>query len=234
MLKEMLPFFRSFTESAPDSVTAMAGVFVGPPGTPVEGQNAGFIAACHSGPTSEGERLLKPIKEFGPPAVDLIGPMPYSAMQKMFDAGSAPGARNYWRSNFVRQLGDDVIDLIISRADGLPRPGSMILIEHLQGAVGRVGVNATAFSGRDAKYNVSVLSSWIDQAQDPVNIAWTRAIGDEVKAYATGGAYVNYMMADESAERVHATYEANFQRLVDIKRKYDPTNFFSGNQNIKP
>jgi FAD/FMN-containing dehydrogenase len=110
----------------------------------------------------------------------------------------------------------------------------LILLEHLGGAVGRVGQNETAFANRGAKYNVSVLSNWVDRDKDEKNIAWTRTFGDELKSFATGGAYVNYMADDESADNVRAAYEANFRRLVAVKRKYDPTNFFSGNQNIAP
>jgi FAD/FMN-containing dehydrogenase len=234
MLKDLLHFYRDYTETAPDAVTTMAGVIVGPEGTPVAGQNAGWIGACHSGPASDGERLLRPIKEFGPPAVDLIGPMPYKALQTMFDAGSPPGQRNYWKSNFLTELGDDAIDAIAAHSHALPNPGTMVLLEHMQGAVGRVGEHETAFSNRGAKYNVTILNVWTDSTEDDSNVAWTRDFGNTVKSFATGAGYVNYMMDDEGATRVHATYEANFKRLVAVKKKYDPTNFFSGNQNIAP
>jgi hypothetical protein len=230
----MLHFFRDFTSDAPDSVTTMAGIFAGPPDTPIEGQSAGWIAVCHSGPAAEGERLVRPIKEFGPPTIDAIGPMEYRALQTMFDAGAAPGGRNYWRSNFMQELGDDAIEAIIESGRTMPKPGTMVLIEHLEGAVGRVGAHDTAFSNRSAKYNVSILAGWRDAADDQKNIAWTRSSGDTLKKFATGAGYVNYMTDDESAARVRATYEANFQRLVEIKQEYDPTNFFSGNQNIAP
>jgi FAD/FMN-containing dehydrogenase len=234
MLKDMLHFFRDYTASAPDSVTAMSGALPGPPGSPLEGATAGFIAVCHHGPDGDGERLVKPVKDFGPPAMDFIGPTSYSALQSMFDAGAAPGNRNYWRSNFMRELSDGAIDTILARADELPPPGTLILLEHLGGAVGRVGQNETAFANRGAKYNVSVLSNWVDRDNDEKNIAWTRTFGDELKSFATGGAYVNYMADDESADNVRAAYEANFRRLVAVKIKYDPTNFISGNQNIAP
>lgn len=234
MTKDLLHFYRDYTASAPDNVTTMCGVFVGAPGTPVEGQNAGWIAVCHHGPISDGNRLVQPIKEFGPPAADFIGPTSYGAIQTMFDAGSAPGGRNYWRSNFMKTLSDEAIAEIVAHADELPPPGTMILVEHLGGAVSRVGEHETAFANRGANYNVSVLGSWIDAAEDQRNIAWTRKFGDELKALSTGGAYVNYMAGDESAENVKGAYEANFKRLVTVKRKYDPTNFFSGNQNIAP
>lgn len=234
MLKEMFHFYRDFTASAPDSITAMAGVMIGPPGTPVEGQNAGLIAVCHSGPAGDGERRLRPIKEFGPPAADFIGPSSYSAIQSLFEAAGAPGTRNYWRSNFMSELSDGAIDALVARSDELPPPGTLLLIEHLGGAVGRVGNSETAFSNRDAKYNVSVFGTWLDASEDEHNIAWVRKFGDELKAFATGGAYVNYMAGDESAASIRASYEENFQRLIRIKRKYDPTNFFSANQNIVP
>jgi FAD/FMN-containing dehydrogenase len=231
-LRDLFHFFRDFTASAPDSVTTMAGVLVGAEGSPVAGQNAGWIAVCHSGPASEGERLLRPIKEFGPPAADFIGPTSYTALQTMFDAPA--GSRNYWRSNFMTELTDEAIDAIVARAGELPKPGTLILLEHLGGAVGRVGEHATAFSNRAAKYNASILSGWLDPEMDERNIAWTREFGDEMKAFATGAGYVNYMTADEGANRIQATYEANLQRLREIKRKYDPDNFFSSNQNIAP
>jgi FAD/FMN-containing dehydrogenase len=233
-LKDMFHFYRDYTASAPDSVTTHAGVLIGPPGTPVEGQPAGMIAVCHIGSLGDGERLVQPIKEFGPPAADFIGPLSYTAMQGLYDAASGPGTRNYWRSNFMTELSDGVIDTLLSHADELPPPGTLLLVEHLGGAVGRVAAQATAFSNRDAKYNVSVLGTWIDAGEDERNIAWVRQFGDELKAFSTGGAYVNYMAGDENAASVRGAYEANYQRLVEIKRKYDPTNFFSSNQNIVP
>jgi len=116
----------------------------------------------------------------------------------------------------------------------MPPPGTMVLVEHLGGAVSRVGEHETAFANRGANYNVSVLGSWLDPAADARNVPWVRSFGDELKSFATGGAYVNYMAGDESAANVRGAYEANFQRLVAVKQKYDPANFFSGNQNIAP
>ncbi len=234
-LRDLLHFFREFTASAPDNVTTMGGIMVGAPDSPLAGQHTGWIAVCHSGPVDAGETLLKSIKSFGPPAVDMIAPMPYRSLQTMFDGGADPGGRNYWRSNFIEELSDEVIDALLGRASaGFPGPGPMLLLEHMGGAVGRVGAHDTAFSSRHAKYNVAILSSWQDPAEDREHIDWTRAFGDELKAFATGGAYVNYMTADESAQRIQDTYKANLEQLIEVKRKYDPANFFSGNQNIAP
>jgi FAD/FMN-containing dehydrogenase len=235
MLRDMLSFYRDYTAEAPNAVTAQAGVMAGPPGSPLEGQNIGWIGVCHKGPLEEGLSLVKPIKAFGPPAIDGIGEMQYLALQSMFDGGMAATSRNYWRSNFMADLPDEVIDLFVRHAEeGLPSAGVLLLLEHLGGAIAAVGENATAFSSRGANYNSSVLSSWTDATDDDENIAWTRSFGDELKEFATGAAYVNYMTGDEGAERLRSTYETNLEQLIEVKRKYDPDNVFSGNQNIAP
>jgi hypothetical protein len=213
----------------------MASIVQGPEGSPLAGDKAGVISVCHSGSESEGARLVRPIKEFGPPTMDMIGLMPYTALQTMADAGVPPGNRNYWRSNFLMELSDEAIDVILERADELPNNAhSVLFFEHMEGAVGRVGARDTAFANRDAKYNFTIVSGWTDIAEDDKYVTWTRAFGDAMKALATGAGYVNYMTDDEGTARVRATYEINYDRLVAVKRKYDPTNFFSGNQNIAP
>lgn len=233
-IRDMLQLFRDYTGSAPDAVNAMAAIVPGPAESPLEGRPAGMVAFCHNGPLDQGEKLALPFRDFGPPVIDTMGPSTYAQQQGLFAAAGTPGMRNYWRSNFMRTLSDGAIDTLVEHAAELPPPGSMMLIEHMGGAVARVGDNETAFSNRDAEYNVSLLSSWVDPANDPENIAWTRAVGDELKSFATGGAYVNYMASDENAAAVRSAYETNFQRLVAVKRKYDPDNFFSSNQNIAP
>jgi FAD/FMN-containing dehydrogenase len=233
-LKDMLHFYRDFTASAPDHLEAQAGAMIGPQGTPVEGQVSGWMAICHSGPQAEGERIVAPLKVFGPPVMDFIGPTSYSAIQTMFDAGMAITTRNYWRSSFTKELGDDVLDSLVEHAANMPRPGTLLLIEHMGGEINRVGEHETAFANRGARYNVSVLSSWLDPDADEKNIAWTRQFGDELDSFSTGGAYVNYMANSDNPAAVRAAYAANFERLVDVKRKYDPDSFFNSNEIIKP
>jgi FAD/FMN-containing dehydrogenase len=150
----------------------------------------------------------------------------------MFDAGMAVTTRNYWRSSFVKELGDDVLDSLVAHAVDMPRPGTLLLIEHMGGAINRVGERETAFANRGAKYNVSVLSSWLDPDADERNIAWTRKFGDELNSLSTGGAYVNYMANTDNSAAVRAAYEANFERLVSVKRKYDPDDFFNSKEII--
>ena len=233
-LKDMLHFYRDFTANAPDHVETQAGAMIGPPGTPVEGQVAGWMAICHSGPLADGERVVAPLKTFGPPVMDFIGPTSYSAIQTMFDAGMAITTRNYWRSSFVPELGDDVLDSLVEHAPDMPRPGTLLLIEHMGGAISRVGEHETAFANRGAAYNVSVLSSWLEPEADEQNIAWTRQFGDQLNSFSTGGAYVNYMANADNPAAVRAAYEANFERLADVKRKYDPDGFFNPGEILKP
>ncbi len=232
-LKDMLHFYRDFTASAPDHVETQAGAMIGPPGTPVEGQVAGWMAVCYSGPQAEGERIVAPIKEFGPPVLDLIGPTSYAAMQTMFDAGMAVTTRNYWRSSFMRTLDDDVLDSLVAHSADMPPPATLLLIEHMGGAISRMGEQETAFANRGARYNVSVLSSWLDPDADEKNIAWTRQFGDELNSLSTGGAYVNYMADGDNPAAVRAAYESNFERLVEVKRKYDPDGFFNKGEIIE-
>ena len=232
-LKDVLRFYRDFTSRAPDSVMTMAGAMPGIPGTATEGSIAAWIAVCHCGDPKEGERQLQPIKDFGTAVIDTIAPTSFAAVQTMFGAGPPPVLRHYWRANFVREMSDELIDTAVDLAPHLPLPGSMLLFEHMGGALGRVGPTDTAFSSRDALYNVSVLSTWADAADDEKNIAWTRSAGDAIRRFGTGGAYVNYM-ADEGEAAVRAAYEVNLERLIEVKRKYDPENVFSANQNIVP
>jgi len=232
-LKDLLHLFRDFTANAPDSITTMAGAMPGIPGTSTEGGIAAWLAVCYSGDLGEGERLLQPIKNFDTAVIDTIAPMPFGAIQTMFDAGSPPGMRHYWTSSFVPELSDELIDTLVANAPDLPLPGSMMLLEHMGGAIARVGPTDTAFSNRDAQYNVSILSVWQNADADAANIAWTRNTGKTLKTFGSGGGYVNYM-ADEGQAAVRAAYEVNLERLIEVKRKYDPTNVFSANQNIAP
>ena len=232
-LKDLLHFYRDFTSNAPDSVMTMGGAMPGIPGTPTEGGSAAFIAVCHSGSHAEGERLVRPIKEFGTSFLDTIAPMPFADVQKMFDAGSPPGMRHYWRSSFMDELSDSLIDTFVDNASGLPLPASMIVLEHLGGAMGRVGPTDTAFSNRNAQYNASLLCSWPNADEDEENIAWTRSIGDKLRTFGSGGSYVNYT-SDEGEASVRAASEVNLDRLIAVKREYDPTNMFNANRAIVP
>jgi FAD/FMN-containing dehydrogenase len=233
-LGDALRFFRDYTSNAPEALTTIAGVSVGDAALRGAERNMSWIGICHTGEPDAADERVRPVREFGPPVDDSIGTMSYHALQSMFGNSPPAAQRVYWRSHFMTRLTDEAIELIVQYADaGMPGDAT-VLLEHMGGAIRRLGEHDTAFSNRSAEYNVSILTGWTSAADDAAYIAWTRDFGDALKEFATGAGYVNYMTDDEGAERVRSTYEANLARLIEAKRKYDPDNFFSGNQNIRP
>jgi FAD/FMN-containing dehydrogenase len=160
--------------------------------------------------------------------------MPYTAIQGMFDGGVPRGSRNYWRSGFVDALTDEAIDAILAHADGVPKPLGQLHVHQMGGAMSRVPPGATAFGNRDAGFLMNYIGLWLDPEQDEANIAWVRAAATAMEPHGTGARYVNFM-ADEGDAGVRSAYESeSFARLQSLKGRYDPTNFFHLNQNIKP
>jgi Berberine and berberine like len=167
-------------------------------------------------------------------AIDLFGPMPYTAIQGMFDASTPRGSRNYWRSSYLDTLTDQAIDTILSFTGKIPAPLGALHIHQLGGAMSRVPAGATAFGNREAGFLMNYVGLWLDPGEDAVNIAWVRASSDAMAPYGTGARYVNFL-ADEGEAGVRSAYEAQtFTRLQNLKARHDPANFFHLNQNIKP
>lgn len=223
---EVLRFYREVAASAPDELTIYAAVVTAP-----DGNQAIAIALCYCGPIEDGERIIAPIRAFGPPMADSIHPMKYSEMNTLLDAANPPGLQNYWKWNGLRELSDDAINAIVEHAARVPSKRTVILIDQLHGAASRVAPSATAFAHRNAPHGLVVLSMWEDPVDAEINIAWTRALSAATEPFATGGIYVN---GADSDTRASAAYGANYDRLVEIKTTYDPTNFFHHNQNIAP
>src|SRR5438477_171080 len=182
---------------------------------------------------NENADLFKPIRAFKKAALDFVGPLPQPALQSMFDAIYPPGLQWYWRADFVRKLSDEAIAEHIKFANALPSMHSTMHLYPINGAAGRVGKNETAWNYRDATWAQVMVGVDPDPANNDKTISWTKSYWDALHPYSAGGAYVNFMM-DEGEERVKATYGDNYQRLVEIKNKYDPDNLFRVNQNIKP
>ena len=226
---DVLRFHQEFTATAPDDVTSGAGILTAPDGTLVSA-----IIACYSGPPDEGERVLEPLRAFGPPLADTFAPIPYVAMQTILDGAFPHGRQNYWKSGLTSQVSDTVIDTLVRHAKEIPSPFSAILIAHFSGAGSRVEKQATAYYHRDLVYDVLMVSSWVDPAESDRNIEWTRACYQAVEPFLSRGVYVNDMSGDESDERVRRAYGENYDRLVALKTKYDPGNLFRLNQNIAP
>jgi FAD/FMN-containing dehydrogenase len=225
--RDVLRYYREVTSSIPDELSVFTALLTDP-----EGHKAIAIALCYAGDIEEGEKVIAPIRAFGPPLADLIKPMPYSEMNTLIDAALPPGLQQYWKWNGVRELTDDAIDTIVEHFARVPSPRSIILIEHLHGAAARVAPAATAFPHRDAPYTLVTLSLWEDPADSEPHIAWSRSLSAATEPVSTGGVYVNGVT--DKDEKAQATYGVNYDRLAMIKRKYDPMNLFRHNQNIKP
>jgi FAD/FMN-containing dehydrogenase len=234
---DILRWYREFITQAPDEINGFFAFLNVPPGPPFpeawHTRNACGIVWCCTYPQPQAEAALAPIRTRFPPAIDFVGPLPYSALQSMFDPLYPPGLQWYWRADFVNELSDEAITRHIEFGTQLPSLLSTMHLYPINGAAGRVGKNETAWSYRDSTWG-SVIAG-IDP--DPANAAkirdWTVAYWEALHPYSAGGAYVNMMM-EEGQERVQASYRDNYARLATIKHKYDPTNLFHVNQNIKP
>ena len=227
--KAVLRFYRDFCRSCPDEMLAAAALMTSPDGAPVA-----VIIAAHIGDLDAGERLMAPLRQFGTPLADTIAPTTYVELNTLFDA-AVPygGVQRYWKSSFLKELGDDVLDIMIARTAKLLSPMSMVLFFHMHGAATRADRDATAFGLRQDQWDYDVISQWTDPAETARHVQWTREFWTAVEPFATGEVYVNHLDAEE-ATRIRAAYGGHYDRLVALKNKYDPTNLFRLNQNIKP
>jgi FAD/FMN-containing dehydrogenase len=191
------------------------------------------LAALYAGDMAEGEKALAPLRAYGNPIADVISPHQFVGFQTAFDPLLMPGLRNYWKSHDFLELSDGLLDELIEYAGKIPHPHSEIFIAQMGGAINRVAADATAYHHRDAEFIVNVHGRWEEQKDDERCIAWCRELFDAATPFATGGVYVNFM-TEEEGKRVPEAYGASYKRLVDLKKKYDPTNLFSLNQNISP
>ena len=227
--RDVLRFFRDTTASLPDELTVVAGLICSP-----EGAKLAAIAACYCGSLEDGEKAVRPLKEFGPPVMDAIGPMPYSQLNSMLDGAYPKGALNYWKSSFLKELSDDAIDAVTECFGACPTPMGQMFLEHVHGAAARIGVSDTAFPHRADGYNLLFVSQWMEPAENDRCVAWARQSYGQMEPFVGSGRYVNYLGDDEPGDPALAAYGPNYRRLQEIKTKYDPTNFFHMNQNIRP
>jgi hypothetical protein len=227
--QEVLRFFREFSQTIPDELVIQCGSITTPDNMPVFA-----VAACYCGHPSEGEKVLKPLRTFGPPVADAIGVMSYLQLQGMFDPFFPPGRQTYVKSNFIRALNDDAIVALAKFAGKSPSPFSFApFVEHWHGAATRVGITDTAFPHRRHSYNLMFWSNWESPSESGKNIQWTRTSWNALQPFLVEGSYGNYV-SDEGDPFARAAYGLNYDRLVGLKNKYDPTNFFRMNHNIKP
>jgi len=235
--KDVLRFHRDFLATTPDEFVCWFVMRKAPPlpFLPAEwhGKEILALAVCYSGAISEGERVAAPLRQFGKPIADVIGPQPYAAWQTILDPLLTPGARNYWKSHDFQEVSDGLIDTLIAHARKLPDPSTEIAFAQLGGAVSRVPADATAYSHRDGQFVMNVHGRWEDPAKDAECIGWARDLFRATAPFATGAVYVNFLTGEEG-DRIRAAYGRNYDRLVKLKNRYDPGNLFRVNQNIRP
>jgi FAD/FMN-containing dehydrogenase len=234
---EVMRWYRDFISTAPENVSAFFALMMVPPGDPfakhLHLKPVGAIVWSINDSAERAGKLLATVRQQFPPAQDLVGPLPFPALQGMFDPIYQPGLQWYWRGNFVNELSDEAIERHLEFARQIPSLHSTMHLYPINGVVNRVGRNETAFSYRESTWSEVIVGVDPDPANAGMIRDWAVAYADALRPYSAGGAYVNFMM-DEGQERVQATYRDNYPRLQAIKAKYDPDNFFRVNQNIKP
>jgi len=228
---ELLRFYRDAVADAPDDLTVFAGLVHAPDGS---GTKLAAMVVFHAGPADAAERDLAPFLAFGSPLVAEVGPMPYPVMNTLLDGGFPDGALNYWLSSFTRGLPDALIDATVERFASVPSPMTSILFEHFHGAVTRVGQDETAVPHREPGWNLLLPSVWTDPAGTEANIRWTRDTHAALKPHLSTRRWLNYLGDDQGDDAIRAAYGPNYERLREIKRRYDPGNVFHLNHNIAP
>jgi FAD/FMN-containing dehydrogenase len=233
----VLRFYRDFLTQTPEQFVCWFVLRKAPPlpflAAEWHGREILVLAVCYAGSIAEGERIARPLREFGQPIADVVQPHPFTAWQTALDPLLTPGMRNYWKSHDFLEVSDGLIDVLIEHARRIPDPQTEIAFAQLGGAVSRVAAGTTAYAHRNAQFVMNVHGRWADPAKDPECIAWARGLFQAASPFATGGVYVNFLAQDEEG-RVPAAYGGNYARLAALKRTYDPGNLFRVNQNIRP
>ena len=228
--RTILEFCRSATAGLPDELTLFFGLVHAPNGS---GEKLAAVALCHCGELAQAEADVKPWRSLPSVMLDALAPMPYPVVNTLLDDGYPKGARNYWKSAYVKDLSDEALDIMIDVFARAPSDMNAVLLEHSHGQATRIGATDTAFPHREPGYNLGVFGTWLDPADDAANIAWTRESFGACQRFVGDASYVNYLDADDG-DRVRAAYGPNWSRLVELKARYDPTNLFRMNLNIPP
>lgn len=236
---DALRFFRDFTASAPEELGTMAVFRLAPPAPfipkELHGKPVLAIIVCYIGSAADGERILQPLRGFGSPIFDGIKRTPFAIHNSSLDAGQPAGKNYYWKSEYITEIADNAIETLVAFAANMTSPYSRLAVFHLGGAIQNYGEQAMAVSHRNAEYVIAINTGWNDPKDTEKQIQWTRDLWTAIRPFSSGGVYVNFLSADDEEDRVRAAYGATkFERLVQLKSKYDPQNLFRMNQNIKP
>ena len=233
----ILRFYRDYIKDAPEELGCFPAFQIAPPLPFIPEERHGkphmLVVACWAGPVEEGENALAPFRDVAPIVADHLGAMPYPALNSAFDPIFPAGLQNYWKANFVTDLTDDAIAAHLEHGPKVPAVSSTMHIYPINGAVQRVGADETAFAYRDANFATVIVGIWPEAGDNEANTKWVRDYYDATAPLSEEGGYINFMSGDDQA-RIKANYKGNYDRLVEVKRKYDPENVFRVNQNIKP
>jgi FAD/FMN-containing dehydrogenase len=227
--RDVIRFHRDFVTSAPEELTSYVGLITGPDGNPVVA-----LASCYCGDIQEGERVLRPLREFGSPVVDGIQAMPYTGMQALFGPAFPWNNRNYWKSSYLREFPDEAIDVVVDYANRAQSALSAVVVEYYGGVVSRVATDATAFAHREANFNILILGQWQEASEDAQHMQWARACWHALQPWTSHAMYMNALSEGEDPQAVRDAYGTNYQRLAALKAQFDPKNLFRMNQNIPP
>jgi len=235
---ELLRFWRDYLEEAPDELGGAIAFITAPPAPfvpePMKGKLAAGLIVSYAGSPEEGEEWVRPLKEFGPPEVDLVQPMPYTALQTLLDPGNPPGRNNYWKAENLDELSDEAIDTIVLHVAKMGSPFAQLVVQPVGGAIRDVGEDEAAIGGRDAACIVHAISMWENPAEAEAHVAWARETMQAMEPFTVPGISLNFT-SDQTEDKVKASFGSEkYERLVTLKDKYDPMNLFRLNQNIKP
>jgi FAD/FMN-containing dehydrogenase len=235
--RQVLEFYREYIAKAPEEMGAFFGFQIAPPLPFIpehrHGQPFALVVACWAGPLEQGEKQLEPIRKAGPVVAELVTPMPFPALNSLFDGLLPPGLQHYWKASFASDVTDGAIAAHLRHGPRVPVVNSTMHIYPINGAANRVPSDATAFAYRDARFATVIAGMWPDPADNAKNTKWVKDYYADLQPHSSAGGYVNFM-ADDDQGRIRDNYKVNYDRLVSIKRKYDPANLFRVNQNIKP
>jgi FAD/FMN-containing dehydrogenase len=233
---DVLEMYRTLIAEAPPELTCVAGLRMAPPAPwlpkDVHGKPIVALFVCDTGPVKESARRVAPIKAFGSPVGDVIQARSYVSQQSLLDATQPKGRRYYWKSEYLPKLQPEILAKAIEHAGRMVSPHSVILLFPLDGPLNRLAESHSAVGNRDAVSVFNIAASWENTEDDKTNIEWARAAWADMRRFSTGGTYINFLTEEEGGERIHAAYRNNYERLVEVKRKWDPGNLFRINKNI--
>ena len=238
-IREALQFYRGYTSTASDEVSSFAILGTVPRDETfpegIHGEPYVLFATCYSGDVTQGEQMMQPLRDFDTPLVDFSDRMPFVDVQSMFDEDYPTGARYYWKSAYLNDLTDEAIYHVAEHSTSRPSKIATVDIWHLGGAIDRVDDDGTAFGGRGEPYLLGVEVNWENPQDDEANVAWTRHVIEDMRAFSSGSEYLNFPgFMEQGNETMRATFGSKYERLVALKNKYDPTNLFRLNSNIEP